>query len=210
MPSPDPDLHGNVPDKSDVALLLIDVLNDLEFDGGDAILEHAIPMANALRTLKRRARQAGVPVVYVNDNFGKWRSDFRQQLDHCLNDDVRGRPVVERLVPDEEDYFVLKPKHSGFYHTTLPLLLEYLEVSKLIVTGIATDNCVLYTAADAYMSDLEVYVPPDCCAAEHTRRHEAALEQMKKTLKADTTPSPELDLGILSGVARRGVEQSLR
>jgi nicotinamidase-related amidase len=105
---------------------------------------------------------------------------------------------------------VLKPKHSGFYHTTLPLLLEYLEVRKLIVTGIATDNCVLYTAADAYMSDLEVYVPADCCAAEDGRRHEAALEQMRNTLKADTTPSSELKIETLAGVARRGVEQSLR
>ncbi len=189
MPHQNPDLDGNVPDKADAALLLIDVLNDLEFEGGDALLESALPMARALSRLKSRARDAGLPIVYVNDNFGKWRSDFRQQLEHCLNDDVRGRPLVELLVPDDDDYFVLKPKNSGFYHTTLPLLLEYLQVTTVILTGIATDNCVLYTASDAYMRDLRVVVPEDCVAAIDPRSHASALEQMRTTLKADTTPS---------------------
>ena len=210
MPDQNPDLHGNVPDKSDAALLLIDVLNDLEFEGGERLLESALPMARALSRLARRARAAGVPVVYVNDNFGKWRSDFRQQLDHCLHDDVRGRPIVELLVPDESDYFVLKPKNSGFYHTTLPLLLEYLEVSTVILTGIATDNCVLYTASDAYMRDLGIVVPEDCVAAIDPDAHAAALAQMRTTLKADTTRSPDLDLEGLAGVAGEGVEQSVR
>ena len=209
MPQQNEDLHGNVPDKADAALLIIDVLNDLEFDGGDRLLETALPMARALKRLKRRARDAGIPVVYVNDNFGKWRSDFRQQLEHCLEDGVRGQPVVELLVPDETDYFVLKPKNSGFYHTTLPLLLEYLEVGTVILTGIATDNCVLYTASDAYMRDLRIIVPEDCVAAIEPRIHDAALEQMRITLKADTTPSPELDVEALAGVPRNGVEQSV-
>lgn len=201
MPHQNADLHGNAPDKSDTALLIIDVLNDLEFEGGEELLESAMPMARALAKLKRRAKKAGIPVVYVNDNFGKWRSDFRQQLDHCLNDDVRGRPVVEMLVPDEDDYFVLKPKHSGFYNTTLPLLLEYLGTKKVVVTGIATDNCVLFTAGDAYIRDLEVIVPEDCVAAIDPDRHDAALDQMRVTLKADTTPSPDLDLDALSGTS---------
>jgi nicotinamidase-related amidase len=208
MPHQNPDLHGNVPDKADAALLLIDVLNDLEFEGGDRLLESALSMARALARLKGRAQQAGLPIIYVNDNFGKWRSDFRQQLDHCLNDNVRGRPVVELLLPDEDDYFVLKPKNSGFYHTTLPLLLEYLQVSTVILTGIATDNCVLYTASDAYMRDLTVVVPEDCVAAIDPRLHAAALDQMRGTLKADTTPSDDLDLEALARVPRSGVEQS--
>ena len=199
MPHQNRDLHGNAPDKSDAVLLIIDVLNDLEFEGGEELLESALPMARALAALKQRARQARIPVVYVNDNFGKWRSDFRQQLDHCLNDDVRGRPVVEMLVPDEEDYFVLKPKHSGFYNTTLPVLLKYLEAKKVMVTGIATDNCVLFTAGDAYLRDMEVIVPEDCSAAIDPARHDAALDQMRGTLKADTRPSTELDLDALAG-----------
>src|SRR3712207_4999147 len=97
MPAKNEDLHGNVPDKSDVALLLIDVINDLEFESGEDLLRHALPMADRLAGLKKRAKAAGIPVVYVNDNFGKWQSDFKKILDHCLNDDVRGRPVVEKL-----------------------------------------------------------------------------------------------------------------
>ena len=209
MPHQNQDLHGNVPDKSSVALLIIDVLNDLEFEGGDELLPNAIPMAKALASLKRRAKAAGIPCVYVNDNFGKWRSDFHQQLEHCLEDDVRGRPVVEQLVPDEDDYFVLKPKHSGFYHTTLPILLQYLDVRKVILTGIATDNCVLFTASDAYMRDLEIVVPQDCVAAIDRGRHDAALEQMRATLKADTSCSDDLDLEALAGVPRQGVGQSV-
>ena len=209
MPHQNEDLHGNAPDKSDTVLLIIDVLNDLEFEGGEELLSAAIPMARALARLKRRAKARGIPCVYVNDNFGKWRSDFHQQLKHCLEDDVRGRPVVEQLVPDEDDYFVLKPKHSGFYHTTLPLLLEYLEVRKVILTGIATDNCVLFTASDAYMRDLEVVVPEDCVAAIDPTRHAYALEQMRNALKADTSPSTNLDLEVLAGVPRQGVGQSV-
>jgi nicotinamidase-related amidase len=108
------DLHGNAPDKSKVVLLLIDVINDLEFPGGEELFRHALPMARRIAALKRRAQDARIPVVYVNDNFGRWRSDFGAQVDHCLNDDVRGRPLVEILRPDEDDYFVLKPKHRGF------------------------------------------------------------------------------------------------
>lgn len=209
MPHQNQDLHGNVPDKSDAALLLIDVLNDLEFDGGEELLPSAMVMAGALAQLKRRAKATGIPCVYVNDNFGRWRSDFHQQLTHCLEDEVRGRPMVEQLVPDDDDYFVLKPKHSGFYHTTLPLLLEYLGVRKVILTGIATDNCVLFTASDAYMRDLEVVVPEDCVAAIDRTRHDYALDQMRNALKADTSPSTHLDLVSLAGVPRQGVDQSV-
>src|SRR5215211_6008564 len=96
-PAKNEDLHGNVPDKAEVALLLIDVINDLEFDGGAQLLEHALPMAEKIAALKRRAKQAEIPVVYVNDNFGKWQSDFQKILKHCLEEDVRGQRVVELL-----------------------------------------------------------------------------------------------------------------
>src|SRR5438874_13291083 len=94
--SKNPDLHGNAPDKAEVALLLIDVINDLEFSEGDQLLRFALPMADRIAELSSRAREAGIPVIYVNDNFGRWRSDFNAQVDHCLNDGVRGKPLVER------------------------------------------------------------------------------------------------------------------
>ena len=108
------DLHGNVPDDMAVALLLIDVINDLEFGGGEDLLAHALPMATQIAVLKRRATHAGIPAIYVNDNFGRWQSDFAKLLAHCLDDGVRGQPLAEQLQPERDDYFVLKPKHSGF------------------------------------------------------------------------------------------------
>jgi nicotinamidase-related amidase len=194
MPAKNEDLHGNVPDKAEVALLLIDVINDLEFDSGRALLEHALPMAERLSALKRRAKEAGVPVVYVNDNFGRWQSDFKKLLQHCLSDDVTGRPLSEMLRPDEDDdYFVLKPKHSGFFSTTLDTLLEYLQVKTLVLTGVTGDICVLFTASDAYMRDFHLFVPSDCIASADPRENEHALEHMRRVLKADTRPSAEID-----------------
>ena len=192
------DLHGNAPDSSPVALLIIDMINDLEFDDGERIFEAALAAADRIVELKRRARQHGIPVVYVNDNFGRWRSDFREVVEHCLQDGVRGRPLAERLSPDREDYFVLKPKHSAFFATTLDTLLEYLGAKSLIMTGITSDICVLISANDAYMRDLEVYVPSDCVAAVEAEENVHALRYMERVLKADTTASADLDLKALA------------
>jgi nicotinamidase-related amidase len=191
------DLHGNAPDDADVALLLIDVINDLEFDGGEALLTQALPMAAHIAELKRRAKHAGIPAVYVNDNFGRWQSDFARLLAHCLDDGVRGQPLAEQLQPAPEDYFVLKPKHSGFYATTLEILLRYLKVTTVILTGLTGDNCVLFTANDAYMRDLHLVVPADCVASIHPDENRHALTHMQRVLKADIRPSTALDLNAL-------------
>jgi nicotinamidase-related amidase len=201
-PRPNTDLHGNAPDSSRVALLIIDAINDLEFDGAAGMLGRATRMARCIARLKAKASALRIPTIYVNDNFGRWRSDFHRIVAHCLDDDVRGRPVVEQLVPDEADYFVLKPKHSGFYNTTLDLLLGYLQTETVILTGMATDVCVLFTAADAYMRDLRVVVPTDCVTALTPAAHRAALAQMRTVLKADVVASPSLDLARLG--RRRG------
>jgi nicotinamidase-related amidase len=188
------DLHGNVPDQAEVALLLIDVINDLEFAGGEELLRNALPMAQRIAELKARLQSSGVPVIYVNDNFGKWRSDFNQIVDHCLNDNVRGKPIAQLLAPEKDDYFVLKPKHSGFFSTTLDLLLRYLGVRSLILTGIAGNNCVLFTANDAYLRDYKVFVPADCVVSITVEANEHALRQMEQVLKADTRPSTAIQL----------------
>jgi nicotinamidase-related amidase len=187
------DLHGSAPDKSPVALLLIDVINDLDFDQGEALLKHALPMAERISQLKQRAKEAKVPVIYVNDNFGRWRSDFHAQVEHCLKPDCRGRPIVQLLKPEHDDYFVLKPKHSGFFSTTLDTLLEYLSVQLVVVTGVASNICVLFTANDAYMRDLKLDVPSDCVAANTRADNDYAIAQMQQVLKADVRPSPELN-----------------
>jgi nicotinamidase-related amidase len=188
------DLHGNAPDKSAVALLLIDLINAMDFPGGKAILKQAISSARRIAKLKKRCRRAGIPAIYVNDNFGRWRSDFKHLLKHCQSSNVPGRALVRLLPPDKEDYFVLKPKHSGFFASTLSTLLEYLNVNTLIITGICSDICVLFTANDAYMRDFKIIVPSDCVASKTARANKAALELMKRVLKADIRPAELLDL----------------
>jgi nicotinamidase-related amidase len=191
------DLHGSAPDECRVALLIIDMINAFDFDGAEAMLPRALAAAKATATLKLRARKAGVPVVYVNDNFGKWRSDLRGLLARCLRDGVRGKPIAEILKPDEDDYFVLKPKHSGFQFTTLDVLLAHLGAETLILTGVAGNFCVLFTAHDAYMRDYHLVVPSDCIASQTADDDRYSLAHMAKVTKADTRPSSELDLSAL-------------
>lgn len=191
------DLHGSAPDKSGAALLLIDVINDFEFAEGEQLLHLALPVGKNIARLKQRAKEAGIPAIYVNDNFGRWQSDFKKIVDHCL--EGRGKQFVEMLLPDDDDYFVLKPKHSGFYSTTLALLLTHLTTKNLILTGIAGNNCVLFTANDAYMRDFKIFVPADCIVSNTEDENEHALKQMENVLKADTTIAAELDLQKISG-----------
>jgi nicotinamidase-related amidase len=204
------DLHGNVPDEGRVALLLIDLINDFEYPGGAELFAQAMPAAERILVLKRQARRKGIPVIYVNDNFGKWRSDFRKLVAHCLEDDVRGKPLAELLKPEEQDYFVLKPKHSAFFSTTLDLLLQYLKTNTLILTGISGDMCVLFTASDAYMRDFHLVVPSDCVASIETEANRLALEQMRRLFQADIRPSSELDLAVLKQRAHLAYGSSMR
>jgi nicotinamidase-related amidase len=199
MPRESPDLHGSAPDKSKAALLLIDVINDFDFPEGEQLLELAMPAGRNIAELKRRAKATKIPVIYVNDNFGRWQSDFKKTVAHATKPDAKGKSFVELLLPDDDDYFVLKPKHSGFYSTTLDLLLMHLNAKNLILTGIAGNNCVLATANDAYMRDYKVFVPPDCVVSNTEEENQYALKQMETVLKADTTVAKELDLGRISG-----------
>jgi len=194
MPAKNKDLHGNAPDKSPVALLLIDLINDLEFPEGELLLAETLPILPHIVAIKRRCKQAGVPVIYVNDNFGRWQSNFHAQVEHCLTDGVRGCEIARRLQPEEDDYFVLKPKHSGFFSTTLDILLDYLQVRTVILAGIAGNICVLFTANDAYLRDFHLVVPSDCVASNTPEENQHALAQMQKVLKADIRPSHEIDL----------------
>jgi nicotinamidase-related amidase len=185
--------------KHPYALLLVDVINELEFDGADELLPKAKAMARRIAALKARAVRAGVPCVYVNDNFKQWRSDFRMLVDRCLHGGVRGEPIARMLVPAEDDYFVLKPVHSGFYMTTLDLLLRELGSQRLVICGMATEGCVLFTASDAYIRGFEVMVPRDGCASESASRHRGALDIMQKMLKVDTTVCSHIRFGNVKG-----------
>lgn len=197
MPIRSKDLHGNVPDQACIALLLIDVINDFEFEGGDQLLNLALPVGQNIAGLKERAKRENIPAIYVNDNFGIWRSDLNRIVSHCTKEGVRGKPFCQLVLPDQDDYFVVKPKHSGFFCTTLDLLLEHLGARTLILTGIAGNNCVLFTANDAYMRDYRLIVPSDCVVSETERENKYALQQMEKVLKAEIRAAEELDLAKL-------------
>lgn len=195
-PTPD-DPGGHVPDRSPVALLLVDVVNDFDFPGADDMLGEALDVARRLAAFRERARKAGVPVIYANDNFGRWRSDLPALVERCLRPDAPGRRVVELLRPAADDYAVLKPRHSAFFATPLDLLLAHLGTRRLVVGGFAGDMCVQFTAQDAFMRGLDVVVPRDGIASEKPSHTEAALAFMRRTLKADTTPLAEIDLDAL-------------
>jgi nicotinamidase-related amidase len=179
----------------DVALLLIDVVNPMDFDGADALLPHALRAADAIASLKHRARVAGVPVVYVNDNYGRWHVGFHDLVSEFRAGGVPGLPIIERLAPQEHaDHYVLKPLHSGFYGTSLDVLLHVRRVRRLVLTGFAGNICVFFTANDAYMRGYELAVPSDCIASETLEDNAYALRQMARVLGADVRPSPSIDL----------------
>jgi nicotinamidase-related amidase len=193
------DLHGNAPDQARVALLIIDMINAFDFDGAEGMLDRATAAARAIRALKIRARQAGIPAVYVNDNFGRWRSDFRTLLARVMQPGCRGKPIAELLEPDEDDYFVLKPKHTGFQFSALDLLLDHLGARALILTGVAGNFCVLFTAHDAYLREYRLAVPRDCVASLTLDDDRYALAHMAKVTKTDVRASVEIDLAALQG-----------
>ena len=186
------------PEKGLCAVLLVDVINDLEFDGGEDLLEHALPAMRRLAKLVQRARAARVPVIYANDNFGHWRSDFQAIVRHCLDEDVRGRPIAQLLAPEHSDYFILKPKHSAFFSTALETLLQSLGTKRLVLAGLATDICVLFTAHGAHLREYELFVPGDCTASESKASNKWALEHMRRFLRVDTRPAAKIDLRSLS------------
>jgi nicotinamidase-related amidase len=166
--------------RSPAVLLLVDVVNHFEFPDGGAILKNALQIAPGLARLKKRARASNSPVVYVNDNFGEWKSDAGKMLAHCLRVHCAGKPFVEVIQPDEQDYCVLKPMHFAFFQTLLELLLRHLGTSSIILGVIATNSCILCTAHDARMRDFKVTVVADCCAARSAREHHEAIENIRE------------------------------
>ena len=191
-------------ERSSAALLLIDVINDLEFPGGEKLARFVLPMARRLARLKQRARASRVPAIYVNDNFGRWRSDFRKLVARCLDEGARGREMVRLLEPDDEDYFVLKTKHSCFYATSLEALLRQIGATTLVLGGVAGDICVLFTANDAYLRDYRVLVPADCVASETGEENRRALAVMRRILAVRTAPSARVRFDRLGRTARAG------
>lgn len=174
------------------ALLILDMISCWDFPNAEQLLPHALRIAPGIARLCMRARARGIPVVYCNDNRGKWRSDFRELVERSLQGSDTARSITQTLLPDESDYFVLKPKHSAFYATPLHLLLETLSVRRLVLAGIASDQCVLSTAMDGRMRDFDVLVPQDTCATQSVHRHRSTVHHMQIAFRIPTPLSTAL------------------
>lgn len=181
-----------------VALLLVDVINDFDFPESDALLAAASDAVPRIELLVERARRFSVPIVYVNDNFGHWRSDFRATVARCCDPSRPGAALVQRLRPRPEDYFVLKPKQSGFFHTPLEPLLKALGTVTVVICGFAANACVTSTAHDAHMRDLHVVVPWDTTAANSPRLCVDSVRHLELTLQATTCASSDVDFARLA------------
>lgn len=174
---------------SPTVLLLVDFVNPLDFPGARALAPAAIEAARATARLRRSLRSTGAQVVYANDNYGVWRSDFHGLWQRCQR--LSGAPaeLARALAPRKSDFSILKPRHSAFYETPLDLLLRQLRCKKVILAGLAADSCVLATAMDAYLRGYAVWAPEDCVASESTEIRDQALALMQRVLKADIRPS---------------------
>jgi len=170
------------------ALLIIDMINDFDFKSANRIKPHAMAAARVIADLRAQADSCDCPVIYVNDNFGEWHSERSRLVERALKHD---NPVSALLVPREEDFFVIKPQFSGFYATNLPVLLPKLGVRRLVLTGIATDICILFTAADAHMRDYKLWIPQNAVAAENDMRSRWALEIIRNSMGGMTQPTTQ-------------------
>lgn len=161
------------------ALLILDLINPFSYANGAASLRAARRVAPVVRALADEFRGKGAPCIYVNDNFGQWQSDLPSLLETVSR--TKGAEILERVAPAQTDLFVLKPKHSAFYQTPLPTLLDALRVRSLVICGIETDSCVMATAMDAHMREYRVQAPSNACASASIARHRAALLLMRRS-----------------------------
>lgn len=175
------------------ALLIIDMISDFNFEGGTDLAANVRRVVGNMARLKERFQTDGKPVVFVNDNYGRWDANFADLVSWARRGDSIGRDIVDALLPTGRDLFVLKPRHSGFYQTPLPSLLESLEVGKLVIVGVAGDSCVLNTAMDAHMRKFELWVPNDAVASITTERNERALGHLCESVQVHTGPVAEID-----------------
>ena len=169
---------------------MIDVMHDFACPDGEALYQHALGIVAPLSKLRARAKRCGVPVVYLNDNFGRWRSSFSDTVARA-EAGARG-DIARRLHPGRSDLAVLKPGRSGFYASPLDLLLEQMGVKTLVLTGLSTDQCVLATASDAVLRKYLCAVPSDCSTAITRARHERALHVMHDAFDIDVRSSEHI------------------
>jgi len=174
------------------SLLVVDMINTWQMQGGKALLVAASRMLPNMVRLLTAARRAGAPIVYANDNFGCWRSNILQTIAQAREAHPVSARIVDALAPQPNDYIVLKPKHSAFYATPLALLLRALEIKRLVIAGVSADQCVLATAGDALLREYEVIVPSDAVASPTAARTRAILKHFRDVMDIPTPTSPNV------------------
>lgn len=179
-------------DRANAVLVIVDVLTDYRFPDGARLRRQAIPALRNLSALRRRLRGHDIPVVYANDNRGRWRSDMREVIARCMP------MLADGLAPESDDYLVLKPKQSAFYATPLAELLHDLGSRLIVLAGIAGDGCVLCTAIDAHLRGYRVVVPRDCVASLSGARNRRALDILDESFGIDTRTGRRIDRNLLA------------
>ena len=177
---------------SSQALLIIDMINDFQFNYGPILAKQAEDISHNISSLKNRAKSKGCPIIYINDHYQLWQADFQKIAKKCRNQ--YSEHIIHRLYPEDDDFFLIKPKHSAFYGTALNTLLYSLNIKDLIITGIAGNICVLFTANDAYMREYNLTIPADCIASKTVEDNNFALRMMENTLKAAISKSPDIKI----------------
>jgi len=195
--------EGSDTGPSPCVLLLVDWINPLDHEGAEGLVQPALAAAKATARLKSRLAAMGVQCIYANDNYGLWRSDFRDLVAGCRQRGGASAAIADLLAPRSNDMAVVKPRHSAFYETPLQLLLQQLETREIVLAGLSSQWCVLFTAMDAYERGYSVWVPQDCIASESCDQHEAALRYMKDVLRLKVDAAE-------AGTARSGPPASMR
>jgi nicotinamidase-related amidase len=175
------------------ALIVIDMLNPYEHEDADRLAESVAQALPALRGLRDRARDEDLLTIYVNDNHGDWESSRKELVDGALDG---ARPdLVEPILPRDEDLFLAKTRHSIFYATPLEYILGQEEVGRIVLSGQVTEQCILYSALDAYIRHLEVAVPRDAVAHIFEDLAEASLTMMERNMHAEVCEAADCRLG---------------
>jgi nicotinamidase-related amidase len=186
MPEPDRAAHPT-------ALLVIDMISRWDFPDAPALLPRALAIAPRIAELAARwRRDAKWPVVFANDNHGRWRSERTQLFEAAIDAGGDAARIARTLKPDDDDYFVIKPKHSAFHATPLALLLRHLAVRRVVPVGVTSDQCILATAADARMHEIDIVIARDAVEAPTPERLQASIRHFEDVLELPTYAADEL------------------
>jgi nicotinamidase-related amidase len=168
------------------------MLNTYDHEDADRLTAEVERVVEPIATLVKRAEDAGVEIIYVNDNYGDWNSSQEELAEQAMGGK---RPdLVEPILPPDSADFVIKARHTIFYMTPLEYLLSQKGIDHLVLAGQVTEQCILYSALDAYVRHLRVTVPPDGVAHIHDDLAQAALKMMDRNMRADLTACAECKL----------------